>query len=312
MSWRDLLTKPERRILPWIGGDRVRYKVRSWKLLADNHPREHGWFEFELLGMRARYIGAPRPDARGWIGTRGVGYEGGFGYLVGDRFVADDEGGEVETPEQLAKRFPRVHLIEPGLDHFDRVVVRRFWDDGPLIYVGQEFPTGAEAEALDAFVERRLSLAELPHVPPALDLAFRMKVRQRDQVERRRAEERARREAEERRRRIAESLGDGALRREVAKQDFETAAKAALALGGAEYLEHRRAPQEGEFVVRYRLDGRRLECTCNEAMRIISAGICLTDEDTGEKGDSYLTLESLPGVVREAEREDRLVVWRHV
>jgi hypothetical protein len=34
------------------------------------------------------------------------------------------------------------------------------------------------------------------------------------------------------------------------------------------------------------------------------------DHRTGEKGDTKFTLESLPGVVREAEREGVLVVFR--
>jgi hypothetical protein len=138
-----------------------------------------------------------------------------------------------------------------------------------------------------------------------------MKTWHRSEVERRRAEEQERREQEERRKALQERLGDGASRRELAKEDFQTAAKAALALGGAEYLEHRRAPERGEFIVRYRLDGARYECVCDETMHIVDAGICLQDHDTGEKGDTYFTLESLPGVTRAAMAEGA-AIWRHV
>ena len=47
-------------------------------------------------------------------------------------------------------------------------------------------------------------------------------------------------------------------------------------------------------------------------MRIIDSGICLQDHNTGEKGDTYFTLESLPAVIRQADREGKLVVYRHV
>jgi hypothetical protein len=66
-------------------------------------------------------------------------------------------------------------------------------------------------------------------------------------------------------------------------------------------------------VVRFRLDHRAFECTCEErTLRIIDAGICLVDHATNEKGDTYFTLESLPGVIGEANREGKLVVFRHV
>ena len=50
----------------------------------------------------------------------------------------------------------------------------------------------------------------------------------------------------------------------------------------------------------------------NERLRIIDAGICLIDHDTNEKGDTFFTLESLPAVVQQAQRERRLVIFRHV
>jgi hypothetical protein len=65
------------------------------------------------------------------------------------------------------------------------------------------------------------------------------------------------------------------------------------------------------MVVRYEAGGERLECTCHrETMQIISAGICLTDHETGEEGDSYFTLESIAGVVLQAQRENRLAIYR--
>ena len=145
--------------------------------------------------------------------------------------------------------------------------------------------------------------AMLPAMPSALAVSA---------AERRRA-------AEERRRQIVETLGDAAGRREVAVVDFAEAARAALAVGGAEYLDSRAAHGRNEMVVRFRLNRRRFECTCDRrTLRIVDAGICLTahyDDDSfeeGTRGDGFFTLESLPSVIMEAERGGKLVVFRHV
>jgi hypothetical protein len=181
-------------------------------------------------------------------------------------------------------------------------------------------PLGPEEQVLEAFLDKRPSVDDVKGVPPALDAAFRMETWQRLEVERRRAElERRRREeeerrlAEQRRQELLERLGDGVVRRRMARHDFEAAARAALAVGGAEYLDHRRSVRPDEMVVRFRLDHARFECTCEETtLRIIDAGICLVDSATDERGDTYFTLESLPGVIQQAIREGKLHVFRHV
>ncbi len=96
----------------------------------------------------------------------------------------------------------------------------------------------------------------------------------------------------------------------MALENFAEGAKAALSVGGAEYLDHR-SRGNGEWVVKYRLEGQRFECICDTSLRIVDAGICLTDHDTRERGDDYFTLESLPAVILEAIAEDKLVVLRH-
>lgn len=101
-------------------------------------------------------------------------------------------------------------------------------------------------------------------------------------------------------------------RKTLAIVDFEQAARAALAITGAVYLDHRNSPRRNEKVVRFRFMNRRFECVCDQNMRIIDAGICLTSHDTGEKGDDRFSLESLPSVIREAIEDDVLVVFRHV
>lgn len=305
MGWKDLLqADDERLVAPWVGGRSLRtYGGRTW-LIEGKLPPEFGWYEFRVLPRKAhgwKAVEAPTDVLRDKV----------TGYLVGDRLVPEGSA-RVGDPAKQATSFERVHLIEPGLDRFVRVIAGRFHDDGPLIYEGQEFPLGPEDSVLVAFEDKARSVNDVAEVVPALDAAFRFESWRRDEAERRRREEQARREREERQRQLREQFGNGALRRQVALEDFGEAARVALAVGGAEYLSHRRSYHKGEVIVRFRLDGRRFECTCSETMQIIDAGICLIDHRTEERGDTYFTLESLPAVIRQAEREHRLVVFRHI
>jgi hypothetical protein len=240
------------------------------------------------------------------------------GYLVGDRIVADDTRIDPD-PAKIVAHSERVFLLPDDLDRFSRVCAGRIYPEGPLVFREQIFPLGPESEVMNAYLDRLASVQQIPGVMPALDAAFRMEVLQREQAEARRAElarlraeEEAKLAAERRRAELLEQLGDGARRRELAREDFGEAAKAALTVGGAVYLDHRRSARAGEWVVRYVVDGQRLECVCDTAMQIVDAGICLTDHNSGEKGDRYFTLESISSVVREAVRLDKLVVWRHI
>ena len=194
----------------------------------------------------------------------------------------------------------------------------RTYGNGPLVYEGEEFPLGPEDEVLDAFLEEQPSVDFISNISPALDGAFRYETWRRAEMRRIREEERIRREKEERRQQIQKTLGDGELRRELARENFGEAAKAALKVGGAEYVDHRNSRRRNEMVVRFRYINRRFECTCNkDTLRIIDSGICLVQHGhseefaDGTRGDSLLTLESLPPVIADAYKQDRLVIYRH-
>lgn len=309
MGWKDLLQTAEERVtVPWVGGRSLRTRDRTWTL-EGRLPQEHGWYTFTLTGRKARVAGRAEP-------ANDVLQDVVRGYLVGDRIVPDGVrlGPSIAN---LAEASETVHLIEPGLDRFVRVSAGRPFEDGPLVYQGQEFPLGPEDQVLQAFLDERTSVAHVPGVDPALDAAFRLEVWRRVEAEKRRLEEeKRRREEEERRAReerraaIIERLGDGQARREMAVIDFAEAARAALAVGGAQYLDHVPAPHAGEMVVRFRLDGRRFECTCSQrTLRIIDSGICLINHATNEQGDNRFTLESLPAVIRLAQEQNKLVVF---
>lgn len=313
MSWRNLIAeKDEHFFLPWLGGRKLHFGARSWTIEGDL-PLEHGWYEYACKDRSAR-LGLMCERISGTM-NRHWAQEG---YLVGDALVPDGAWVSPE-PFQAMRQGRRVHLIEDGLDRFARVRAGTWFDLGPLVYLEQLFPLGPEEEVLAAFLDGKRSVDHVKGVMPALDAAFRLEVWLRDEADKRRALlEKQRREEEERRQREAKrkelfaKLGDGASRREMAAVDFASAAKAALAVGGGTLLDERKG-QRGERVVRFRVGGERFECVCDErTMRVIEAGICLEDHDTGIKGDAWLTLESLPPVVREAQRTGQLVRRRYV
>lgn len=311
MSWRDLLqTKEENIIAPWVGGRDLISFSRKWTI-EGKLPEEHGWHNFIVQTRKATW--KEPAESQQDILKQKV-----YGYLIGDRIVPDFVK-VCPNINDLVKQFERVYLIEPGLDRFVRIVAGRFCENGPLIYENLDMPIGPEEEVLNAFQDRKKTINNISGVIPALEAAFRIETWRREEAEKRRREEQERREIETRRQQIIETFGNSASRRELARTHFEDAARAALAVGGAVYLDHRQAYNKNEMVVRFRLNRSRYECTCDkDTLRIIDAGICLTAEYStdefavGTKGDAWFTLESLPGVILQAQKEGKLVVFRHV
>ncbi len=309
MGWRDLLTKEEKTVvLPWVGGRSLHFENQRWKLTGI--PAEHGWYEFHLVNRVAILANAADANPEQLRDTS-------TGYLVGNRFVPDNVSiPEIET--QWPQGFQTVFLLEQGLERFCRIEVGTCREGGRVIFKALAFPLGPENEVLSAYLDQKESVASIKELVPSLQAAFELETRERNRAVQRRLELERRRQAkadktkrDARREELANALGTGRGRREMALIDFHSAAEAALAIGGAILLDVRNGLRR-EKVVRYRLDGRRYECVCDVQMRIIDAGVCLTDEDTGEKGDTFFTLESLPAVIRQADREGILVVYRHV
>jgi len=315
MGWQDLLNSGGERILPWLGGRQVHSKDRTWNIKGRTPP-EFGWYTFNTSGGRtARLIGEAECDPDYMDGMPVV-----RGILVGDRIILDD-ARVVADPALLIEQTEPVFCVERGLDRFTRCVAVRDREDR-LIYMQMEFPQGPEPDVLAAYQDRKDSVADIPEVSPPLDLAFRWISYQRAAAEARaaelarlEAEEAAKLAEEERMRRLMKEIGTAEGRRALARKDFVAAAKAALAVGGAEFLDARDGYGKNEKVVQYRFRHRRLECVCHaETLRVIDAGVCL-DNHRGEadsKSDTLFTLESLPTVIDEVMDMGRLVVWRNV
>ncbi len=313
MSWKDLLSSgPKTAVLPWTGGNRVSDGNRLYNIKGAR-PKEFGWYKFEVSGGRnTKMVGEADPDL-----DFGADLPKIKGYLVGDRLIPDD-AQVVPDKDRLIEQTKSVYMVEPGLERFARATVIDL--DGKYIYSAQEFPQGPEMEVEVAYQDRKDSVDHVAEVTPALDLAFRWLSHQRElaeerrrELERMRLEEEARQKELERLAELRKQIGTPEGRRALAVEDFEAAAKAALQISGSELLDCRRGYNNNEMIVQYRYENRRLECVVDRrTLRIIDAGICLQNHATGEKGDTYFTLESLPGVVKEAIELRKLVVWRHV
>jgi hypothetical protein len=240
----------------------------------------------------------------------GTGLVSSRGYLIGNRFIPERARVDPD-PNKLIDQTEPIFLVEPGLDRF-AFVQGAFDEEQRLIYTQQLFPQPPDDAVREAFVDRR-EITYVPGVTPALELAFQFACQQRLLLEERRAELERQRKERERAEEARRNMGTGLGRRTLAQTDFEGAAKAALKVGGAEYLDSRPGRVRQEMVVQYRFENRRLECVVNSrTLQIVDSGVCLTSHDTGEKGDTYFTLESLPAVIRQAIQLNKLVVYRHV
>jgi len=306
MSWMDLLSNDnQEQTLPWLGGRLVHGLDRTWKL-AGKPPKQHGWYRFSVSGSnKTRLLGPGEPDFCFDEGRALV-----RGYLIGDRIIPDGAHVEVD-PERLIDQTEKVFLVEPGLERFARGLAAR-GRDGKLVYVREEFPLGPEAEVREAWQEQVMTVDHVSGVTPALDLAFLWMTWRRMLAEERRRELARQKTWAEERNRFGEKMATAAAVRYSAAHDFQAAATAALEVSGAELLDHRAGRRKNETVVTFRFYEQSFTCLVRtNDLTVIDSGICLEDHVTGEKGDTYFTLESLPAVIAEAIETHRLVVWGH-
>lgn len=312
--WEQFL-RPEKEVIvaPWVGGPEVFFRGRTFKI-KKRRPRRHGWHRFEIDGGRvALWKGQEENPPEGWDD---VGKEY-FGYLVGNRLVPDTIPYVLES-HNLCEHAYDVHMVERGLDRFTRARVIHY-EEQFYVFSRQEFPVGPEMDVQNAYRKREDSILHISGVTPALASAFRLENWIRDEQEeyRRRIreefEKRIQEEEEERRKaELRQRLDTGAGRRLVAQEDsFEQAARAALAVTDAKFLDCREGVYEHEMCVEFEIGGRMIECTVHKrTLAIIDSGICLTDHNTDFSGDTLFTLESLPAVVLEAIDLRKLVIYR--
>jgi hypothetical protein len=346
MSWAELLGQGagqgETVVAPWLGGRDLLSGIRRWRITGALPP-EHGWYSFRVAGNRkATLVGPDLADAELFARSERV-----RGYVIGNRLLADDVE-LVRDSARIIEHTRVVYLLEPGLERFARVLCAVH--DRRLVYVQPEFPLGPESEVVQSFEDRKRLIDDIPGVTPALHMVFRWHTwwrdeedgrvreeaarvrreqeRQRVEAERQRAEmERQRQEAArehalraaerhiERRRAREQRRANRSIARLPSAQRAGASARIeaerALAAAGAEMLDFTPGRTQNEAVVRFRFLGHRFRSVVRvPGLRIIEAGICLTDAHSGERGDDRFTLASLPAVIHQAERQGQLVILR--
>lgn len=326
MFYKSLLNAPKEHVLPWLGGRTVTaFTGETWTITGDLPP-EFGFWTFMCGNGRTaswvRFLPISDPLWALSETDRATAFYK-TGYLFGNLLITPSVIQNVNlglTPREILQHVHQPIFLTPrDLPRF-ALVSAIHHPRGMLIYSNEEFSLDPVEAVNNAFIEGLTSVSHIPNVPPTLEVAFRLNVLERQEEEEQRARmERARQEAErieaekkareEMRERAYRATGDGQLRRTLAATDYPAAAQAALRVSGADLIDVRPSSRPGEMNVYYRCEGQRLGCVCDMQLRVINAGICLTDHDTREQGDQLLTLESLPSVVREAVRDRKLVIY---
>ena len=312
MNYEKFLNKSEEAVLFYSGGASVLTRDRRL-LVAAPRPAPGVAYRFAITGRMARAIAPAEPVLDGLPRVRG--------HLVAG-FLVERELHRVQS------------LPEEELAPFTIVRARR-WYSNDLVFETTDFDGEVETEARLA-LERRgplagkgiaASLRMAYGIAIALALAARRRVplsvreaagfaRQsadggEDVAARKIDELAARRDAELDRARIAAVL-DGRrpttpiLAHEVAShRNAFLRAEDALEHAGARMLSGRRLANGLVEVAFDFMDERIVSVVDELTLQVHDAGVCLAG------ADDLVTLDSLPGVIREAIHTDRLVITRH-
>lgn len=296
-------------VAPWDGGAFVRLKSRSWKL--EKRPDTWGWYVFQVQ-RKATPIKKAEIDPD----YRLAGYQLVNGYIIGNRIIPimcpqinlDTEN----LLDEVIRNSISLQIPIFEVSMFDFVEALCNLDTNKGYYLRSLFPLGPEDEVRIEYLKRSDTVNHIRHVTPSLNLAFLFLSERRRVIEQKRIELEKKRALERKRKEYENSIGTGIGRRKLAKVDFFAAAKAALALSGASLANVSSGHRKNERIIIYQFENRWFECVTDTDLNIVDSGICLKNEWTGEKGDTFFTLESLPGVIKQAIRENKLVIYRHV
>ncbi|MFL5355623.1 hypothetical protein [Archangium sp.] len=328
MDYRKFLGKVESAVLPYFGGACVDAPSRRLRVSTPPTP---GWWRFEVQGRTATAREPAVPE-----GLDGLPLV--RGHLWGARLVR--EGAVAETVLLLPDEEP---------PRFSPVRARR-WHDGSLVFEALEFEGEAEGSARRVLEEGR-TLAEVKAVPSSLRAAFgyavlegasralgirfspaevrgqvlsvaegghpaaearlRALAIERDahvrSVEARLVELETQRRREEEAAQLQTELAR--MRSHPRHVEWQaqglTRVERVLASAGARMLDSRRLGNQRLEVTFSFMDERFITIVEVGTLQVVDAGICLAG------ADREVTLESLPSVIREAIRNDVLVITRH-
>lgn len=313
MDYTKFLARTEEVVLAYLGGA---YLFGDGRRIRAPEPRPSpGFHRFELRGRKATWLGASDPPA--FTGLRRA-----HGHFV---------GGWLVHPSGV----DRLALVWPDEPAVFALVRARFWHSGDLVFESLDFDGEAEG-ACRLLLERRAPLTDLSGVPSTLRVAYGLALtlaaaaRRGIRVSVREVAPSAPLVAKEGFARAEELIGRLATERERAAEQARLSALHARIHGGAPVVAARAVPRAADPVSRAEaaldaadarmLSVRRLEHSlevtfefCGErfvtvtdpvSLQVLDAGICL------DGADRLVTLDSLPGVIREAIDTNRLVITR--
>ena len=303
VDYRSFLAQADPVVLPYFGGSRVEAADRRLRLAE---PVEPGWWRFRIEGRKAIALEPAEPvDLSDRPAVRGH-HAAGWLFASG-RDIHRIALPPAEEPAPLARVTGRVwhsgDLLLDSIDFEDEAEesARRALDDGRGIDDVRGVAPSLRAAfgfALADAVGRALDIPISPHEAGGRvqELATGGRAAA-EALLRAMADERRRNDAEARAREIRGRVRE----RRGSPQEL---ADAALDAAGARMLNCRKLGG-GNIEVRFQLDGERFVSVVNgSTLQVLDAGICLAG------ADRVLTLDSLPSVIREAVRVDRLNITR--
>ncbi|HEY8076569.1 MAG TPA: hypothetical protein VIF62_20735, partial [Labilithrix sp.] len=312
MDYTKFLGKTERVVAPWLGGGHVFVKERRLRV-TEPRPEKHGFFRFEVRGRDARVLEAADPEgleacpkARGHLVFEWLVHPDGLDRL---RLLPEEEAPPLSTTR--ARRWWSGDCLFESLD-FDseaeedarlRLEKREPLADAKGVAATLRTAFGL-AFAIEVAREGGTVLSVREAAPYAVEIAERgldaaTNLVERIARERREADARALQDAIERqdRARIRELTANAKpARGRIAPTPENAAARAFEALDGADarMLGSRRLAN-GTLEVRFELLGERFISVVDATtLHVYDSGICLAG------ADEMVTLDSLPGVIREA------------
>jgi hypothetical protein len=314
VDYRRFLKQPEERLAPVVGG-------HAW--LTDRRVRiegvqmEDGWWRLQVHGRTARPIAAASAEAISEAIARLPREQGHV--LRTRQGLALVDGHAGCRPLDLTPAGDEPPLLAP--------LSARRWPTGDLLLWDQLEWEGEVEETARQALEDRNGLAAVKGAPASLRAAFAFSA-----VEGASRTLNIAAQPGEVKRWVGEIADEGHPRAEVALRalageramyanrqrpiryrpapappavDVETEVEQTLRAAGARYLSLRRLGG-GTAEVRWMFQGQRLiSLVAEQGLRIIDSGLCLSGED------DLLTLDSLPGVVRQAIEDEVLVITRH-
>jgi hypothetical protein len=303
VDYRRFLDKTEETIAPVVNGQ-LWLSDRRLRLSGDD-----GWFRVKVSGRKAERIRAANDDE---IKTALNKLPSVRGPMIAAGLVHDLSCYAVEFSTEEPPLFAPLKARRIGdlwlwdeLEFESEVeeIVRRQLEEGGNLSQVKGVSSALRAAFAFALGQKRSRELQIPALPAELRGSVRQIADEgfpaADEALRRLARERAVFAAQ-----AARIVTTGRPARRVT-DDLESRVEESLRGSGARLFGVRRLA-EGQVEVRWQIQGTRIISIVEEdSLQVVNSGVCLAG------ADQMVTLDSLPGVIREAIEDDVLVITRH-